>query len=273
MECLYTILEVEKTATHDEIKRSYRALALKYHPDKCTERSEETDAKFVKIKEAYEILGDTIKRNIYDQNSSKMKFDDILQWKDYVNSIIKTIYTIMKKNVFPEDITIKLSVSIGDIYNGKVKKLSVKVKRWHENEYVTSNENIYVDLVNFKSEYVFIEKGDASIFKGVSNSNIRVIVMIKEEDMYISDLLSQYDLCIRKEMSLKEFYSSEYIEIEGLSEVEVKNERKESYVLTGVGLPYVTEEGDRKRGDIYITINISVPIDVPSEFIELIKTI
>lgn len=60
----YAILELSKTATEDEIKKSYRRLALKYHPDKNKEPGAE--AKFKAIAEAYEVLSDKKKRELYD---------------------------------------------------------------------------------------------------------------------------------------------------------------------------------------------------------------
>jgi len=59
----YKILEVSKDATQDEIKKAYRRLAHKYHPDK--ENGDEE--KFKKINEAYQVLKDTEKRKKYDQ--------------------------------------------------------------------------------------------------------------------------------------------------------------------------------------------------------------
>lgn len=61
----YKILEVNKTASQEEIKKAYRKLALKWHPDKNT-APEATDM-FKKINEAYDTLSDPEKRNIYDQ--------------------------------------------------------------------------------------------------------------------------------------------------------------------------------------------------------------
>jgi molecular chaperone DnaJ len=62
----YAILEVAKGASADEIKKSYRKLALKYHPDKNPNNSE-AEAKFKQISEAYEVLSDEKKREIYDR--------------------------------------------------------------------------------------------------------------------------------------------------------------------------------------------------------------
>lgn len=66
---LYLILELPKTATAEDIKKTYRRLALRYHPDKNP--GDPTAAeKFKEINRAHAILGDLTKRNIYDNYGS-----------------------------------------------------------------------------------------------------------------------------------------------------------------------------------------------------------
>ena len=60
----YKILEVNRNANTAEIKKAYRRLALKWHPDKNPENQEDANKKFKEISEAYEVLSDEKKRKV-----------------------------------------------------------------------------------------------------------------------------------------------------------------------------------------------------------------
>lgn len=63
----YTTLQVPKNACQADIKKAYRKLALKWHPDKNPRNADEANKRFREISEAYEVLSDDKKRKIYDR--------------------------------------------------------------------------------------------------------------------------------------------------------------------------------------------------------------
>jgi len=72
----YKVIGIPKTATQDEIKKAYRKLAIKYHPDK-NKGNKAAEEKFKEIAEAYEVIGDAAKRKKYDELGS--------EWNQYQN--------------------------------------------------------------------------------------------------------------------------------------------------------------------------------------------
>lgn len=95
----YRALELNNNASIDEIRKSFRTLALKYHPDK--NKDENSKEKFMKIVEAYEVLSDANRKKNYDESitikKNKPKYD--FSWtpsadfeKVYSYSRIKNTY-------------------------------------------------------------------------------------------------------------------------------------------------------------------------------------
>jgi molecular chaperone DnaJ len=66
-EDFYKILGVDRNASDAEIKKSYRSLAMKHHPDRNKDNPEAAEVKFKEINQAYEVLSDPKKRSAYDQ--------------------------------------------------------------------------------------------------------------------------------------------------------------------------------------------------------------
>ena len=85
----YEILGVKKSATHDDLKKAYRELALRHHPDRVSaDKKKEAEDTFKEISEAYAVLSDPQKRALYDQYGhsgvdQKFAREDIFRGTDF----------------------------------------------------------------------------------------------------------------------------------------------------------------------------------------------
>lgn len=115
---LYEILQLEKNATNEQIKKAYRKLAVKYHPDKCSDK--DASEKFQKINYAYQILSNDETKKKYDMLNSHEKdnmfniFKKIIFDKQNFQEILEQFI-----NVFINDNNINLKTVISDIHNNK----------------------------------------------------------------------------------------------------------------------------------------------------------
>ena len=135
----YEILEVERKASPDEIKKSFRKLALAYHPDRND--APEAEAKFKQINEAYAVLSDPEKRRRYDRygrsetasnpfqgggvNANDLKdiFGD-----DLFHSLFSSLFggQGQRRSSPPKDIQTKLTLSLEDVLKGGEHEVSIR---------------------------------------------------------------------------------------------------------------------------------------------------
>jgi molecular chaperone DnaJ len=149
----YEILGVARTASADEIKKSYRKLALQYHPDRNPD-NKEAEEKFKEATEAYEVLSDDAKRRRYDQFGHEgmrpgADFHGYTDINDIFNNFSDIFGSGIGGGIFDEmfgggrgrtrgraqfsgtpgsDLKVRLRLSLEDIATGVEKKL--KIKRW-----------------------------------------------------------------------------------------------------------------------------------------------
>ena len=83
----YQVLGIDKKASTDEIKKAYRTLAIKWHPDKNPNNKSAAEEKFKKISEAYAVLSDTEKRQQYDQFGSADQFRQQYSQEDIFRNV------------------------------------------------------------------------------------------------------------------------------------------------------------------------------------------
>ena len=136
----YEVLGVGKSASADEIKRAYRRMAMKYHPDKNPD-DKEAEAKFKECAEAYEVLSDPNKRQRYDQfgheglrgagmhDFSRMNVEDIFSmfgFDDFFSGIFGTRSRRSTRRAGPTrgyDLETAVELTLNDIVKGAEKTI------------------------------------------------------------------------------------------------------------------------------------------------------
>jgi molecular chaperone DnaJ len=125
MKDYYKILGVNQNSTQQEIKKSYRKLVIKYHPDK-NQNNKEAEDKFKDVAEAYECLSNDEKRREYDHKINGFSFNNNFynQYDDIFQDILNKRRSV-KKTSKPLDLKIKIKTNIYDIINGVNKKVKL----------------------------------------------------------------------------------------------------------------------------------------------------
>lgn len=137
----YEILEVPRTATDEEIKKSYKKLALQHHPDRNPDKVNEATEKFKSISEAYSVLSDPEKRKKYDRYGKdgftvegfnpQTMFDELFKNNGTAffpfNPFNPHPHTNVNshKKVRSDNMIYDLKVSLQDLYTGSNKKLKL----------------------------------------------------------------------------------------------------------------------------------------------------
>ena len=139
----YQILGIDRAASSDEIKKSFRKLALKYHPDK-NQGDKECEKKFKEIGEAYKVLKDPKKRSTYDMYGSEAVdnsqnfhsqaggFDDFADvfgdiFGDFVGKGKSSSSSNKNNKLKGSDLRYNITISLEDAYKGLSKNINFKI--------------------------------------------------------------------------------------------------------------------------------------------------
>ena len=228
----YKILGVDKNATFADIKKAYRTLSLKYHPDRNS--STEATQKFQDINEAYETLSDEELRKKYDNIDNLppgMDFNDLSQFND-LNNIFNMMFNghgipgmpgmpgmpEMHPNIHifhngqpagnrrhymnqVEIIKKEIDISLEQCYNGCVYPLIIERKIVTNNVTIKENETLYVNVPSGISSGETIIINDKGNILNSQKGALHITVNVQNNNMFIRD---KDDLIYKKEISLKD---------------------------------------------------------------------
>ncbi|HPI18999.1 MAG TPA: J domain-containing protein [Candidatus Kapabacteria bacterium] len=295
----YKILGVSKTATKDEIKKAYRQLALKYHPD-TNPNNKAAEDKFKEINEAYEVLGDSENRKKYDnlgsswnryrQTGGNTEDFDWSQWasrrpqgrkksSDTFSNIgdifgqgasdfFENIFGgFSKKTGFQqppkrgEDIETELEISLEEAFNGAQKQFNVE------------NQKIELNIkpgINDRQVLKIPGKGKQGKTGG-TNGDILIKIKItphkrvqrEGNDLHLEVTIDLYKAILGGNSTLKTFGDTVKLNIPP------ESQPGSILKIKGQGMPIYGNP--TQRGDLFIKLSIKLPKNLTQKEIELFK--
>jgi curved DNA-binding protein len=254
----YSILGVDRGASKEDIKKAYRNLAKRYHPD-VNPGNPEAERKFKEISQAYEILSDDQKRKDHDSPFSTFQFtyggdNGFENWSHAFNDVFGQRFNSLNKNIKAQ-----INVSLADAFHGATKTIDVG--------YGINSVEIPKGIESGST--LRISGGGRVTPDGIGDLMLTVMVMADpygkiarngvnlETDVYVDVL----DAILGTTASVNVFGENLKFPIK-------KGTQSESILrLKGKGMPILNFP--ENRGDLHIHIKVSIPKDLTEREEEL----
>jgi len=237
MENWYSILGISEKASHEEIKKAYRSLSMKYHPDRPGVSSSE---KFKKINEAYQTLGDLQKRQTYDMQRNNPLLGDFSN-QDILNMFFGGVAgsgagifpdgarvhifnngqpmhvggDLQRRMQKPSPIIKSIEITLAQAYTGV--NIPIEIERWihEEGAKKMEKERIYVEIpAGMDDNEMIIVRGRGNAFSDTNKGDLKIFIKIQNKSHFQRDGL--HLIWIQK-LTLKEALAGFTFDIKHLS--------------------------------------------------------
>jgi len=295
----YQALGVSENATESEIKKAYRGLSLKYHPDK--NNTTEAQTKMHEINDAYSVLGDKEKKVQYDnQRKFKGRGIDANMHQDFgdINNIFNSFFSQngipngvrpghfqnnirvfrngqpvnIKKR--PNNIIKTLHISLDQSYQGLNAPIEVERNVIRNNEKTLEKETIYVEIPPGidSNERITLQRKGHVLDELVSD--VVITIQLQKHEMFERQGM---DLLYKKDITLKEALCGTVVEFQHLSGKKLTlNTKNNPYIITPGYRHTAREYGmtrNNLRGNLFIVFTIKFPSNLSPEQREGIEKI
>jgi|TARA_R100000908_G_scaffold64349_2_gene47914 curved DNA-binding protein len=269
MKELYDILEVPQNATDTEVKKSYRKLALKFHPDK-NQDDPKAEEKFKKISEAYGILSDPKKKAEYQRkqnpfgnfqggNMDDSMFEDILRNSGFAD-MFNNRYGYNERGK-GRDIKSSIQITLEESYFGTTRRISVAMSSFDVKipPGATSGQNLRLK-----------GKGQKGMTEDLHGDLVLVIEVLNTQKFYLDPQglhtvvhIDLYDAVLGGKQTLQIFDKTISFNVpKATSHGKVLR-------IRGKGMPLWKKEG--QYGNLLVSIFVDIPTNLTHEEIELFK--
>jgi len=286
----YKILELDKTATQAEIKKAYRKLARKFHPD-VNPNDKTAQEKFQRINEANEVLGDPEKRKKYDQYGKDWEHADAFEEakrnqhsstanrnRTYTNYSGQEDFSDFFESMFGgggfgggagrratqfkgQDLNATLKLNLLDILEDQKQTLDLGNKKIRITIPAGVEDGQTIKIAGYGGEGVNGgPKGDLYLtFEIYNNTDFQRV----GNDLYKNKSISLYDAVLGNSIEINTLTGKVKLKIKS----ETQNDTKVK--LKGKGMPVYKKKG--VFGDLYITYKIAIPTQLSQKEKELFK--
>jgi len=255
----YSVLGVDKTASQDDIKKAYRRLAMKYHPDRGG-----SDEKFAQINQAYDVLKDPNTRYQYDNPQSASSNNAAHNMHDVFNNFFNMHKRAQRKN---SDLGITVKITLEEVMTGKD-----MLGRYYLSDGTEKIANIHIPAG--------IENGTIMRFRGMGDN---IIKGIPSGDLHVQIIVIQHKNFTRDRLHLKTRYNVNVFDLITGKTILVKDlENKNISInippgtdpgtILSVSSHGLVDESTGRRGNLYVELKGKTPKLDKEQIEKVIKT-